>query len=222
MVSSQDVPPGHGHPVMSEVALVGCRSAHRRLVANLEAVDDDLARIPSRLPGWTVGHVLTHLARNADSHVRMLEGAVRGEHLEQYPAGRAGRAADIEAGACRPALALAGDVAHSAARLEQAWAVMTPEAWQGYGLAWGRQLPCWELPLRRWREVEVHHVDLGIGYEALDWPEDYVAAELPLALAALPGRLPDSEARQLLLAWLLGRAEPDAVRLDPWEPRPGP
>ncbi len=52
---------------------------------------------------WTVGHVLTHLARNAESHVRMLEGATMGEALEQYAGGYDQRAADIEAGADRSA-----------------------------------------------------------------------------------------------------------------------
>ena len=40
-----------------------CRSAHRRLYAALESLDDETARRASLLPSWTVGHVLTHLAR---------------------------------------------------------------------------------------------------------------------------------------------------------------
>src|SRR5439155_7551235 len=45
----------------------GCIGAHRRLLATLEVVDDATARGLSQLPAWTRGHVLTHLARNADS-----------------------------------------------------------------------------------------------------------------------------------------------------------
>ncbi len=44
-------------------------------------------RGPSLLPEWSDGHVLTHLARNADSVVRRMEGAARGELVDQYPGG---------------------------------------------------------------------------------------------------------------------------------------
>ena len=53
---------------------------------------------PSLLPDWTVGHVLTHLARNADSMDRVLEAAERGDVVERYAGGGAGRDAEIEAG----------------------------------------------------------------------------------------------------------------------------
>ena len=50
----------------------GSHDATARLLAALEVLRDlDVTR-PSLLPDWTVGHVLTHLARNADSFVRIL------------------------------------------------------------------------------------------------------------------------------------------------------
>lgn len=200
--------------------VIGSAAAHQRLFTTLDRLDDGGCRRPSRLPGWTIGHVLTHLARNADSHVRMLEGAGRGEALEQYPGGYDQRAADIEAGAGRPAAALAHDVRSSAARLELTWARTGPRAWAGHGLARGRRWACRDLPFHRWREVELHHVDLGLGYEPTHWPEEYVARELPIALAALPERLP-AAARAPFLAWLMGRtAEPGPLALDEWQSRP--
>ena len=45
-----------------EVELAGCRASHRRLDEAIAGLTDEQARQPSRLPGWTVGHVLTHLA----------------------------------------------------------------------------------------------------------------------------------------------------------------
>lgn len=168
-----------------------------------------------------MGHVLTHVARNAESHVRMLEGALRGEHLEQYAGGYEQRAADIEAGANRPAAVLVDDVRRTAEQLEETWDGMTAEAWDGHGLARGRPWPCRELPFHRWREVEIHHVDLGLGYEVTQWPEAYVARELPRALATLPYRLPDPVARRQLLAWLLGRSdEPSGLVLEGWQSDP--
>ena len=68
--------------------------------ATSSGLDDATVARSSRLPRWTVGHVPTHLARNADAHVRMLEGAAAGEITDQYEGG-AGRSAEIEAGAGR-------------------------------------------------------------------------------------------------------------------------
>ena len=202
-----------------DAVIASCREAHRRLFDTLAGLagldDDDLVRAPSVLPGWSRGHVLTHLARNADSHVRILDGAMRGESLEQYAGGVEERAAAIEAGAARSAAELADDVRSAAARLEDAWAAMTPEAWDGHGFARGRVWPCRGLPFLRWREVEVHHADLGLGYE---WPDDYLAHELPVALDGLPTRLPAIDDRRRLLAWLLGRADqPAGLALEPWQ-----
>ena len=74
---------------------------------------DSWAGQPSLLPGWTRGHVLSHLARNADAMVRALAGTARGERIPMYD-GEDARAADIEAGAGRTAAELAADVVESA------------------------------------------------------------------------------------------------------------
>ena len=56
----------------------------RYLEALTELGDDDV-RAPSLLPGWTRGHVITHVARNADALANVLHGAQRGELRAQYP-----------------------------------------------------------------------------------------------------------------------------------------
>ena len=68
-----------------DIARVG--DAQTRFDAVIAGLTDDDARRASRLPDWTVGHVLAHVARNADSHVRRAEAATRGEVVEQYPGG---------------------------------------------------------------------------------------------------------------------------------------
>ena len=201
------------------------QDSHARLRETLAGLGDVDARRPSLLPGWTVGHVLTHLARNADSHVRMLEGARRGDVADQYPGGNARRAADIDAGAGRPARELVADVVESAGRLEEMWAA-TPEDVRrtGRGRVVSGLWPLAELPFRRWREVEIHHVDLGLTYGIEDWPDAYVEAELALALPSLAARLPAGASvdvgavdRRRLLAWIVGRAsDPDLPPLSPW------
>ena len=42
----------------------------------------------------------------------------------------------------------------------------------------------------RWREVEVHHVDLGLGYSAAEWPVAFVTRGLDEALVGVTRRAP--------------------------------
>ncbi len=65
--------------------VAGAAAAHQGLLAMLDEqlVADSLdGSAPSRLPGWTIGHVLTHLARNADSIVRVLVATEQGEVID--------------------------------------------------------------------------------------------------------------------------------------------
>src|ERR1043165_8083505 len=91
--------------------MAGVKRAHSSVVAALQALTDaDIAR-PSLLPDWTIGHVATHIARNAEGHVRMFTAAARGDVAVMYPGGREQRTNDIEAGSRRSAAAIATDVA---------------------------------------------------------------------------------------------------------------
>ena len=72
-------------------------------------------------------------------------------------------------------------------------------------------LPAEELPFRRLREVEVHHVDLGLGYSPAEWPAAYVDREL----ARSPPRLQARADGAPLAAWLLGRGP--APDLTSWQ-----
>lgn len=211
-----EAPPGGAGVPHFAAVLGGVRAAHARLVATVERCTPADTERASLLPDWRVGHVLSHLARNADSHTRMLEAARRGEHLEQYAGGHEQRAQDIEAGARRPGAEILDDVRTATARLDAAIEAMTPAAWDGHGLSVGRPWPCRQIVFHRWREVELHHVDLGLGYTPADWPDAYVDLELPIALAHLPQRL-DEAARRALLAWLVGRRDrPGELDAAPW------
>lgn len=203
-------------------AVAGCATAHQRLLADISDLSEQQVRRPSMLPGWTIGHVLTHLARNADSFVRLLDAAARGEVGTQYDSMEV-RNADIEAGAGRPARELVKDVRSTIYALEACWASTTAEAWEGQGIAPLGTVTMTEVPYRRWREVEVHHADLGMGFTSAAWSPEFVRLELarlemvylsrrPMGLTAMPPQalaLPPHER----LAWLLGRREIDG--LDP-------
>jgi maleylpyruvate isomerase len=129
-----------------------------------DAVDDRTARQPSRLPGWTVGHLLTHLARNADAHTRVFEGAAQGEVWAMYPGGEAERGAAIEEGAGRPAGKLLADLVSARQRLEASWSAASHEAWAtGLGARRAGPMTVADFVFLRCREVEVHTIDLGVG-----------------------------------------------------------
>src|SRR5918995_3450961 len=109
-IAQGDVPACDGRTVMAMEArqldrdVAGAAAAHQGLLAMLDeclgagALD---GAAPSRLPHWSIGHVLTHLARNADSMVRVFDAAERGEVIDRYEGGVARRNAEIEAGATR-------------------------------------------------------------------------------------------------------------------------
>ena len=153
--------------------------------------------------------MLTHLARNADSFTGLFEAASRGEVGVQYPGGNAQRDGDIDAGSSRTAAAVADDLLSANMRLETAWSSVPDDQWTTeVRLSKGPAL-LRDVPFRRWREVEVHHVDAGLGYRAADWPAEYLAAEMDLQAAALGERLPPGRAIRLLAtdtgeAWTAG------------------
>jgi maleylpyruvate isomerase len=204
--------------------------ATERLRATVAGLTDPGAAEPSRLPGWTRGHVLTHIARNADGLANLLRWARTGTRIPMY-ASREARAADIEAGAGRPAAELVADMSASSAAFADEAARMPDDAWTATVQALtGGPIPAAEVLLLRLSEVEIHHVDLGAGYGYRDWPDEFVAAALarvaesfrgredapPCRLAVTGGRtyllgpasdgLPQvSGSAHDALAWLLGR-----------------
>src|SRR5215469_5344155 len=76
--------------------------ASARVLATAARISDQQAREPSSLPGWSRGHVLTHLARNADGLRNLLIWARTGVETPQYLSAEA-RDTAIEAGSARTA-----------------------------------------------------------------------------------------------------------------------
>lgn len=150
---------------------------------------DDDCRGPSLLPGWTRGHVLTHWARNADGQSRMLLAAMQGEIAAQYPGGDAQRESDIEAGAARPARLILSDVRTAIDRIEDVWRRMPADAWSRPTAARIGQRSAWMSVWARWRESEIHHLDLVAGYAHGHWPAEFVDMLLPRVMPTLATRL---------------------------------
>ncbi|MCP3820950.1 maleylpyruvate isomerase family mycothiol-dependent enzyme [Streptomyces sp. A3M-1-3] len=208
--------------------LASVREATERLLAATGKLDNAAVTEPSRLPGWTRGHVLAHLARNADALVNVLEGR------PMYVSAEA-RDADIERDAPRPLDVQLADVRDSDARFQRA--ADAPADWsRTLTLRNGVTDAAARLPFRRLIEIELHHVDLGIGYELEDLPWEFTGREIEflterfsghpdvpsLILAAADGRqwrtgrttdttpLTVSGSAAGLLGWLAGRGDKGA------------
>lgn len=215
-----------------------------RLLATVDRLDDAALREPSLLPGWTRGHVLTHLARNADALANLAGWARTGEVTPMYPGGPGSRDADIEQGAGRRIGDIRLDLGDSAERLLGAFADFPEE---GLGreveLRSGATAYGWELPLLRVREVEIHHVDLSAGYTPAHWSDGFVRRTLDQLAPQFEARadcpVGALDATDLgttwrvaatgptlsgpatgLLAWLTGRSDGDGLLLDPDGPVP--
>ncbi|QFZ76996.1 maleylpyruvate isomerase family mycothiol-dependent enzyme [Streptomyces fagopyri] len=149
--------------------LASVRDATERLLRAATELDNASVSEPSRLPGWNRGHVLAHLARNADALVNVLDGR------PMYVSGDA-RDSDIERDAPRPLAVQLADLRESSARFQEAGAA--PADWsRTVELRNGVTDTAARVPFRRWVEVALHHVDLGIGYDLEDLPTEFVTRE---------------------------------------------
>jgi maleylpyruvate isomerase len=136
---------------------------------------DDL-RGPSRLPGWTRGHVVTHVARNAEGLTRLLTWAQTGVQTPMYPSVQA-RAADIEAGAGRPLAEQLDDLRRTGAAFAELAAQLSAQQWRAIVRNMQNPpCPASQVPWMRVREVWLHLVDLDAGAELDVLPEDVATA----------------------------------------------
>jgi maleylpyruvate isomerase len=153
--------------------------ATERLMGTVSRLTDEDVRGQSLLPGWTRGHVLTHVARGGDALRNLTTWARTGVETPAYKSQQA-RDAAIDAGAGRSAAELLADVAESATAFRDAAGIVPEAAWQVAVSAPNTpEFPAEQLILRRLVEVELHHTDLGAGYRPGDWPAEFAAMELP-------------------------------------------
>ena len=209
------------------------RSGEAVVAEAVSGLDDTAIAGPSGLPGWTRGHVVTHLARNADALRNLLDWGRTGVDHPMYPS-REARAADIEAGSDRPAAVQRADLSAAVARLVDELEAFPPARWDVpvRGGTTGRIMPVSEVPWLRVREVWLHVVDLNVGVPLSAMPDGvaerlcaenlatYAArADAPAVTVTLlpdgrPTRLGDESAAPVevrgtareLVGWLTGRS----------------
>src|SRR5215472_2829841 len=99
-------------PHSVDLTIARISEADARLLASASKLTDEQMREPSLLPGWSRGHVLTHIARNADGLSNLLTWAKTGTETPQYESWEA-RNAQIDDGANRPADDIIADLSRS-------------------------------------------------------------------------------------------------------------
>jgi len=206
----------------------------------VQGLTDGQVGEPSALPGWTRGHVLAHVARNADALVNLLTWARTGEETPMYPSRRV-RDDAIAAGAARSAAEQRADVLESQARFMAAAAQMREADWAAR-VRWGaegQEAAAHLVPWLRLVELEVHHVDLDMGYTPAHWTASFVRGQLERTVEdfrsrtdtpAMTLRVLDDGAEYVLggagasepvvcgpraavLAWLIGRSDGSGLTL---------
>ncbi|MGW2645949.1 maleylpyruvate isomerase family mycothiol-dependent enzyme [Streptomyces sp. NPDC001393] len=217
--------------------VVRCGDGLVRAAAGLSGTE---LRAPSGLPGWTRGHVLAHVTHSVDAYVWLLRLA------------QTGRAPGPRADAATLAAAVERDAALSAerlaTRLRESLDRFAAQARALPAAAWDRLVPAlagWRHParyllLRCLRELETHHLDLGVDHGTEQWPDGYVSWALDDTLTTLhaqgfplasveavdlgrhwsmtPGGPSVAGAGHQVLGWLSGRTPADVLTVDGPDP----
>jgi maleylpyruvate isomerase len=185
-------------------------SATRRLIRTVDAVADFQFAEPSLLPGWSRGHVIAHLALNAEGLAAALEGVREQRAVPMYASPEA-RDGDIEelSGAdpavMRDRLLASTSAIHDAveelpdelyaARIER-----TPGS--------DRRFTAGRVAEMRLREVEIHHADLDLAYTWAEWPSDFTVLLLDNRSAVHEGPSFIANAVDLGHTWSFGDGGP--------------
>ena len=176
-----------------DTALAWWRNGEIVVAGHIDRLSDGDLAADSNLPDWSRGHVVAHLARNADALINLLTWARTGVETPMYPS-REVRDAGIAASAALPPAELRRDYVAACDRLAKTIEAMPAEAWtaevrSGQGAA----IPASTVPWMRAKEVWVHGTDLRAGLTFADVPEDFCAALVDdvLGLFASRDQTPD-------------------------------
>lgn len=219
-------------------------AATARYLQQLDPLTADDLAAATVLPGWTRAHVVAHIALHALGTSRALTGLAHGHPVPIYDSEEA-RDRDIEATAVLPIDELRELSFAACGRFKAACQAIheSDATWDGLieRTPRGQMVAADEILDTRWRELEIHHVDLGIDYSPADWPADFTAYIFDLVVHDRSGddltlRLPGGDLvlgdggppvagdAAALAYWLLGRESGhglagDLPTLGPWRRR---
>lgn len=176
--------------------------ATARLLDTVDSLADDRFAEPSLLPGWSIGHVVAHLALNAEAITQVLQAVAGGQTTTMY-ADDATRDADIESLGGEDPEELRTRLSVSATFLAEQIAVLDPrdDDTEFERTPGGYVLRVGTMPFLRVREVEIHHADLGVGFTHRDWPEEFVVRLLDHGSTTYRGEPFTAHATDLGRSW---------------------
>jgi len=160
--------------MVDETHLEELAAATRRLVRTVDGMAESVYPEPSLLPDWSRGHVVAHLALNAEGLSGALRGLTEGRSVPMY-ASQEARDSDIaRLGTAEPE-AIRSRLLGAVTDFADAVAAVPTEAWDvSIDRTPGRRaFRARSVPSMRHREVEIHHADLGLGYTRADWPATF-------------------------------------------------
>ena len=156
----------------SETTLL--HDATQRLVRAVDSLDDEAWREPSGLPGWTRAHVLAHLILNAEGLAGSLTGIVTDEPMPMY-ASQEARDRDVEELSQLDPGELRTRLLGATTAFTDALAAVPDDGWTTSieRVPGGPRFRAGSVQGMRLREVEIHHVDLRVGYSPADWEPEF-------------------------------------------------
>lgn len=189
------------------------RDATHRLVRAVDGMPDAAYDEASALPGWTRGHVVAHLALNAEALAGVLRAVTQGAgdgEVAMY-AGDAQRDADIDALGPSGAVVLRSrlygaltDLTDALDALPAGRAGVVVERTPGSD----RTFAAGDVATMRLGEVEIHRVDLDLGYSPADWPTGFAVSLVDRLAGRCPATLVASDTGH---TWQAGSAGPTTV-----------
>ncbi|WP_427017085.1 maleylpyruvate isomerase family mycothiol-dependent enzyme [Pseudarthrobacter sp. P1] len=155
-------------------------------------LSDADVRAATELPGWTRGHVLAHLCGVANGFARQVEYAKRGERIQMYDGGQAGRNQAIEMAAGHTAAEHSADLEAALGRVLSLYGSLDAAGWQ-LPISY-RDGVAYDGALALWRELVIHLADLGVGRGPETWSQEFCR----YLLSFLADRVPANTRLKLL------------------------
>lgn len=183
--------------------------ASRRLVRTVDGMAAPAFAEPSLLPDWTRGHVVAHLALNAEGLAGALRGLTEGRSVPMY-ASQEARDGDIATLGTAEPEAIRSRLLGGVTDFADAVAAVPAEAW-GVEIdrtPGQRAFKARAVPGMRHREVEIHHADLGLGYTCADWPASFAVRLIESMAKRFPDEPLTLHATDVDRSWRLGEGGP--------------
>ncbi len=191
---------------MPDSVLPLLEAATRRLVRTVDALADFQFAEPSLLPGWTRGHVIAHLALNAEGLSGALEGVREERAVPMYASQEARREGIESLGSAEPAVLRDRLLASTTAIMDAVSELPEDLVGQRIERTPGseRGFTAGRVGEMRLREVEIHHADLDLAYTWADWPNDFAVLLLDNRELVHEGPPFTAQAADLNRSWTFG------------------